>query len=420
MPATTRAIDPADRLFYGWLLVVALGITTIISYGCTQYLFGVLVLPVTNEMGWDRASVSGAFSIGLVINGFAGLLIGRVVDRHGARLVMGAGSALLALSLAGLAQARTLPAFYLCWAGGLGLAQAMTQYPVTFTVVANWFQRRRGAAMALLTVLGGLSSPIFIPLAGWLTPRLGWRETLLVLAAINVVVAVPLHLLVVRRHPEDLGLLPDGLKAQAEVTQAEMFGDTLRQAARRLPFWTLTINICFGLLAANVIFTHQIAYLIGRGHAPELAASIAGALGLASLPARYVFNRLSDRIGPQGLLAVCSLLQGGGVLVLLLFAGSLAGLIVYVAVYGAAYGASSPLSASVRAAHFGRRAYGAITGAQGVLALISAGAGSVAAGALYDLLGSYTLAFLLTAGTFLLAALAMFLTPKPAPAKVSA
>lgn len=402
------------RIYYGWLMVVALGVTTVISYGSSQYLFGVLVVPVTGELGWDRAGLSGAFSLGLAVSGLAGLAVGRFVDRHGARWVMTAGSALMGLSLIGLSRVETWWSFYGCWAGGIGLAQALTQYPVTFTVVANWFQRRRGSAMALLTVLGGLSSPIFIPLVGWLTPQLGWRETLQVLAAINLLLALPLHLLVVRRHPEDLGLLPDGATSSTPVGQANMFGDTLRQAVRRLPFWTLTANVCLGLLGANVIFAHQIAYLIGQGYAPEVAASAAGALGLASLPARYLFNMMSDRLGSQGLLGLCGLLQAGGVAVLLLFAASPLGLLVYVAVYGAAYGASSPLSASVRASHFGRHAFGVITAAQGVLALLCAGIGPLAAGALYDHLGSYTLALSLTGGLFLLAAAAMFLTPKPA------
>lgn len=394
--------------------MVALGVTTIISYGSSQYLFGVLVLPVTADLGWDRASLSGAFSLGLVVSGFVGLAVGRFVDRRGARWVMTAGSALIGISLIGLSRVQTLGAFYAWWAGGVGLAQALTQYPVTFTVVANWFQRRRGSAMALLTVLGGLSSPIFIPLVGFLAPRLGWRETLLTLSAINLLLALPLHLLVVRRHPEDMGLLPDGAASAAPVSQAELLGDTLRQAVRRLPFWTLTANVCLGLLGANLIFAHQIAYLIGQGHAPEVAASAAGALGLASLPARYGFNMLSDRLGSQGLLGLCGLLQAAGVLVLLLFTSSPVGLLVYVAVYGAAYGASSPLSASVRASHFGRRAFGAITAAQGVMALICAALGPLAAGALYDSLGNYTLAFVLTAGVFLLAAAAMFATPRPA------
>src|SRR6185437_10053204 len=105
---TARKAAWEGRVYYGWVLVVALGITTIISYGSSQYLFGVLVLPVTNDLGWDRASLSGAFSLGLVVSGFVGLGVGRLVDRRGARWIMTAGSALLGVSLIGLSRVQEL------------------------------------------------------------------------------------------------------------------------------------------------------------------------------------------------------------------------------------------------------------------------------------------------------------------------
>jgi MFS family permease len=90
------------------------------------------------------------------------------------------------------------------------VATALTLYPVTFTVVANWFVQRHGAALALLPLVGGLASPIFIPLAGFLMAPLGWRGTLVVMGLIQLLIALPLHALLVRRHPEDLGMWPDG------------------------------------------------------------------------------------------------------------------------------------------------------------------------------------------------------------------
>ncbi len=90
-------------LYYGWVLVVTLGVTTTISYGTTYYLFGVLVVPVNHAFGWSRASLSGAYALGTVLAGLLGVPIGRVVDRHGARALMTAGSALTGLMLCGLA-----------------------------------------------------------------------------------------------------------------------------------------------------------------------------------------------------------------------------------------------------------------------------------------------------------------------------
>ncbi|HWE63083.1 MAG TPA: MFS transporter [Chloroflexota bacterium] len=403
---------PRD-LYYGWVLVVALGLTTIISYGTTYYLFGVLVVPVGHDLGWSRADISGAYALGTVLAGLLGVPIGRAVDRHGARLLMAAGSALGGCSLLGLSAVHALWQFYLLWAGGLGVATALTFYPVTFTIVANWFARRRGRALALLTLLGGLASPIFIPLAGALVLHLGWRTTLMVLGLLQLGIALPVHAIVVRRHPEDLGLHPDGAHPASDANASQLSGQTLHAALRQLPFWTLTGAFSLTLLATNVVLVHAVAYLISRGYDGAAAASIVGAVGLASLPGRFLLNLLSDRIGPQLLLSLCLATQAVGVL-LLVHGASLGWLIAYVVVYGAAFGAVSPLKAAVMASHFGRRAYGSITAVQGVPVALCAGVGPVVAGWLYDRFASYQLPFSLCVGAFVLAAVSVALTPRPA------
>lgn len=397
--------------YYGWVLVVTLGLSTIISYGTTEYIFGILVVPMGQELGWDRASLSGAYSLMLVLGGLLGVPIGRFVDRHGARSAMAVGSAIAGFSLVGLADVQTLWQFYLLWAGGLGIATALTFYPVTFTVVANWFALRRGAALALLTLLGGLASPIFIPLTGMLVPRLGWRATLLAMALAQLGIALPLHAFVLRRHPEDMGLAPDGVSGAAlpegfllqkrqqfrtqvpaahpaaRPGQSDLGGLTLHAALSCPPFWTLTAAYALAGLATNVLLVHTVPYLIDRGYGGELAAGVAGAVGLASLPGRYGLNRLSDRagIGPRWLLSACFAMQAIGALLLLCGgSGGFGWLMAYVAVYGAAYGAAAPLRASVMADQFGRRAYGVITAVQGVPVAMAAGLGPIGAGWLYD------------------------------------
>jgi MFS family permease len=410
--ARLRVIRSARGLYYGWVLAVALGITTIVSYGTTQYLFGVLVEPMSQEFGWSRASLSGAYTFAVVLAGLLGLPIGRLLDRRGARLLMTIGSALGGCTLLTLASIHALWQFYLLWAGGVGLATALTFYPVTFTVIANWFARRRGSALALLTLLGGLASPVFIPLAGTLIPSLGWRGTLLIMGTAQLVIALPLHALLLRRRPEDLGWWPDGATNRAIDQEPVIAGVSLQTALRTRAFWLLTGAYSLLSLASNVVFVHQIAYLIERGVSGTLAASVAGLVGLSSLPGRYVLNWLSDRIRPQLLLSLCLIAQALGVL-LLLQGQAFGWLIAYILVYGIAFGAISPLRAGVMAEHFGRRAYGAITAVQGLPVALCAGFGPLIAGWLYDLLGHYEPAFWLSIGALLLAALGVVGTPRP-------
>ena len=408
---------PDGRIFYGWYLVVGLGVTTIVSYGISQYLFGVLVVPIQRDLHWSRATISGAFSLGLVFAGLLGLVVGRLVDRYGARSLMSAGSILGAVTLFLLSRVTEVWQFYVLWAGCLGVAMSLTLYSVTFVVIANWFQRRRGTAMAILTVIGGLSSPIYIPFAGVLVARLGWRSALVVLGMTALVIALPIHALLVRRRPEDIGLLPDGVAMPTGHDPAAIAGHRLGEALRHPAFWSLLAAVALSTAAYSVLLAHVVAYLIGRGYDPVFAAGVLGLTGLASLPGRFVFNIVSDRFGPQLLLGLCLLVQG--MAVLFLMAAGPFFVAAFIVVYGIAFGAVSPLRASVLADHFGRLAYGAISSAQGAVVGIFAGAGPVLAGLLYDRLGDYHLAFAMTASAFLGASLAIFLTPRPQPIRLT-
>jgi len=401
-------------LYYGWVLMMVLGITTIISYGTTQYLFGVLVVPIDTTFHWGRASISGAYALGLILAGLLGVPIGSLVDKRGARLLMSCGSALGGLALIGLAWVGALWQFYLLWSGALGLAMALTLYPVTFTVVTNWFVRKRGTALAILTLIGGLSSPLYIPLAGTLVAHVGWRTTLVVLGLTQLVIALPLHAFLLRRHPEDMGLSPDGENVPLLPVNTPLPGATLSEALHSSVFWLLTTSLSLVFLGSTVVFVHQIAFLIGRGYNAVLAATLSGMLGLVSLPGRYVLNVLSSRISPQKLLMLSVAAQAVA-LVIFVLASSLSWILLYVVVYGAAYGAFSPLRASVMADHFGRRAYGSITAVQGIPMAICAGLGPLAAGWLYDVLHHYEAAFWLCAVAFLLAAIGIAVAPRPHP-----
>jgi MFS family permease len=216
----------------------------------------------------------------------------------------------------------------------------------------------------------------------------------------------------VRRHPEDLGLHPDGAAADEQLATAPRSGMVLRDAIRRAAFWTITTSGFIGLLGSNVLFAHQVAYMIGRGLDPSFAATLAGGVGLASLPGRYLFNTLTERLPSQWVLGGSQVVLAVGVAILAL-ASTTASFVLYGVVYGGAFGAGQALAASVRAEHFGRRAFGSISAVQGVPALGGAALGPLAAGWIYDRTGGYEIAFALVALLYLVSATAMFLTPKP-------
>lgn len=385
-----------------WSMVVALGCTTILSYGTTQYLFGVLEVPLATAFSWSRAELSGAYALCLLVAGFLGVPVGYLVDRYGARILMTFGSALAGCALIGLSQISTLWQFYLYWSWGLGIAMALILYPVSFTVITSLFSSERGRAFAVLTLMGGLASPIFIPLTGWLIPYIGWRTVLLWYGILHLVIAVPLHVWFVRRASEQHSPVSEAMGTPSAPLQED--SSTTRQALISLRFWMLTGAYALALLGSVVVLAHQIAYLVSRGYGSLLAATVAGALGLTSLLGRFCLNLLSRRISAQTALVGTLFIQAIGILVLIL-APDAWWLLLYVLLYGVAYGALSPLRAQVMADHFGKRAYGTITGIQGVPLAVCQAAGPLVAGWLYDELHRYDLAFWLCLGTFVVAAL---------------
>lgn len=359
--------------------------TTIVSYGTSQYLIGVLVGPIAQDLGWNKAAINGAYSLTVLISGFLGFGVGRALDRFGARTLMSIGSVVMGASLLMLAGVRTLPQFYAVWGAGFGIGTALTYYPVSFTVVANWFENRRMSALSTLTFMGALSSTLFYPLNGFLVGAFGWREAVAILGAIQIAVTLPLHALLVRRHPEDLGLRPDGAGNPSAGADAEM-GMLLREAVRTRAFWLITATISLSFFASTTVIIEHIIFLTSRGFAASLVTTIVGLFGLAYLPGRALVVYASRRVRLRILVAGALALEAIGV-VILLGAHTIAAIVAYVIVFGSAYGALSPLRGAIMAEHFGRRAYGAIIALQGIPIAILAALGPLVGGKLIDAFG---------------------------------
>lgn len=388
---------PAGGLFYGWVIVVALGVTITISYGTMSYSMGVFFTPLRDEMGWSATAVSGAFSVGLLVSGGLGIVVGRLTDRHGARAVMSAGSLLGGAGLLLFSFAHGLWTFYLAWAVLIAAGGAASMYPPAFTAINAWFEAKRASALGLLTLLGGFAAVIFIPLDAHLIDALGWRVAARVLGVIVLAVALPLHALVLRRRPSDLGLQPDGRPPGASSpmpagdARPVLVGGT---ASTRSPaFVLLTAAFICSSLATSTVIVHQIPRLVEQGLDATEVATAAGLIGVASLPGRVVLSSLAARISPALLLAGVTSLMGASLFVLLA-ASSMPLVYAYVVLFGIGFGTLQPLRAEVMARHFERAVYGSVLGVQGAILAVPTAAGPLLAGAAHDVTGGYTPVFL--------------------------
>jgi MFS family permease len=371
-----------------------LAVTQTIGYGILYYAFSVFVKPMEAELGWSRAQTSLAFSLALLVEGVLALPIGRWIDKHGARGLMTLGSVLGSGFVVAWAYVNNLTTLYLVWLG-IGVASAMVLYPVAFTVIAVWFRRLRAKAMLVVTLTAGLASTVFIPLCTYLIAALEWRSALLVLASLLALTTIPLHALVLRRRPQDLGLSPDG-----DVSLKKPIGVavTHQAATRSATFWLLTLAFALSSLTSIVIAAHLVPMLTERGYASNVVAFAAGSVGLMQLAGRVFYTPLSERFSLFWVSAVFFSLHGLALLCLLALPGAW-GLWLFAGLFGIANGSLSLAKASLVAETYGAANYGSISGSMTSLIAFTTTFAPLGAGALHDAANTYqaVLWFLVTA-----------------------
>ncbi|MGZ8647755.1 MAG: MFS transporter [Solirubrobacteraceae bacterium] len=345
----------------GWAIVGALSVTETVSWGVLYYAFAVVLLPMQRDLGFSAAELTGAFSLGVLVAGIAGIGVGRFLDRRGPRVLMTAGSVAGALLVVAWSRVESLPAFYAIWVA-IGVVMATVLYEPAFTVLAKWFadpsERRR--AMTALTLVAGLASFIFLPLGQALIDAHGWRDALVILAIVLAAVTVPLHALVLRQGP--------GTAHGAQ--HAAGTGGVLRTA----PFWLLSAGFFLASLAAFAMIVQAIPFLLDRGHGTSFAAFAVGVMGASQIPGRFVFALVASRLPSEYLIPSVFALVALGIAVIVSVPGTVA-VLAGMVVLGMGSGMAILARATVIADRYGSAAYGAIAG---VAASVTTGARALA------------------------------------------
>ena len=348
--------------------------------------FAVLYLPLVAEFGGSRAEVAAVQSAVLLLGGFGSPLIGWAFDRLGPRRLFQWGAVLAAGALGLASQAGSLTMLIVTYGllGGLGLATLGSQ--ANMVVAALWYPSARGRAIAVADLGTGFGAFCFIPLGQALVGAVGWRPTLLVWAALLLVVVLPLNAF--QRLPAREIPPPTGAMAQPATW-------TVGDAVRSAPFWWLAATRFFGACAFPLMNTHLVAYAIGQGVSPGRAAGALGAVSLVSLAGRLATGWLSDRLGRAATLTIAyaSAAVGIACLAALAATGGQGWLVLYILFYGLAQG-SSGIVASARAADvFAGGSFGAIYGWLALALGPGEALGAWIGGEIFDASGSYVPAF---------------------------
>ena len=413
--------------FYGWVVVAVAFVTTGLGVNA-RTAFSLLFPPILDEFGWDRGVTAGAFSFGFLVSALLSPALGRLMDRRGPRFVMEMATGLVAAGLLLAPLIRQPWHLYATLGLLVGGGSVCLSYTGQSLYLPNWFVRRRGLAMSLAFAGVGVGSIILFPLVQSIIGRAGWRTACVVLGVLVLVVLVPLNLLV-KRHPEDVGLAPDG-EPQAPggaagpapnvVDPAWVAIDwTLARAARTTRFWWIAVGFFSGLFAWYAVQVHQTKYLVEIGFSPTHAAWALGFVSLAGIPGQIALGHVSDRIGREWVwttgtvgFAVCY-----AALLLLRDIPTAALLWVMVLAQGMlGYGLTSVVGA-IPAEIFQGRHYGVIFGTLMLAAIGGGAAGPWVAGALHDATGSYASAFWLCIICCALSAIAIW---RAAPRQIRA
>ncbi len=371
-------------------IVAALAITETTSFGIVFYGFGTALPAMQQDLGWSKTQFSGAFSMALLLSGFVGLFVGRHLDHHDPRPIMGGGSVLAVLGTLLWSQAYTMFTYYLAW-GTIGVAMGMILYEPAFVVITKWFegdQRRR--ALTVVTLLAGLASTIFVPLEERLIRQYGWRQAMVILAVVLAVITVPLHTFILRPAPPPSQQSPVTQVADtALAVPTNGIQMTTAEARRDRRFHLLTaastlLGITFGAMIA-----HQISFLEERNWIARDAAIATGAIGLWQVAGRAVFAPLSKQATSRTITTLTYSAQLVA-LSLLLVSTSRPVVAVYVALAGVARGMSTLVRTTLVADLFGTRNFGAISSVIAMANAVAQAVGPLLGSAVHELPGGYT------------------------------
>ena len=376
------------------------------------------------HFGWTRAQLGLALTLTRVESGLIGPLEGYLVDRVGTRWMVLIGLVILGGAWIFFSRAENLWMFYAAYIL-MAVGQGLGSWIPLMTMLNKWFTRRRSSAIGWANVVSRFGALLLVPAIAWTVAdapgRIGWQMTALILGIGILVLAAPLASML-RNDPKDYGEVPDGTasrprlnrRSSASPSQPRQQEMTAAEALRTPAFWLIAFGHGFTSMVILAIMTHLGLLMVDKGYTGQDAGWVVsvytGVAMVFQLVGGYSGDRLSKRVG----LAFFTVLQAGGVLVLVI-ADTLPMFYLFGILFGAGFGGRNPLTVAIRADYFGTGSFGKILGFSTVPMNLLLLIASPFAGWMFDQYGSYSLAFLILAGLNLVGAVCFLFAGRPRP-----
>jgi len=380
-----------NKLNYGWIIVI-LGNLILMANSLAIYGFGIFLKPIISEFGWERGSISGAFSIGILVNGLLSIAAGRLSDRYGARILVTVGGLSMSTTFFLMSRINSLWQVYLVWGFFVGLAISCSAIPIISTIT-RLFTKRRGLAMAIVGTgfsLGSIVTPIFIQ---WLISSYGWRQSFLILGFFPIILTT----LTAQFIKKDTTLLGENTQEEniENDTQTNLdFTDglSLSQAIVTWRFWIFALTH-FGIgFCLQMIIVHIVPHAIDIGIPEIAAASTLSIIAGSSFVSRFLAGPLSDKTSGRTVIAGSLVLLTLS-LVLLIFVNNYIAFIIFSVIYGLSHGGIVTVLVLVVPELFGLRHIGTIWGVILLFGTLGGAVGAPISGIIFDTTKSYDYSF---------------------------
>lgn len=405
---TTQEIRQRQTFFYGYVIVLASFIIVAAAEGAL-YSFGVFFAPLLSEFGWTRAMTSGALSLSAVVHIPILVVVGRLTDRIGPRLVLSACGFFLGLGYLLMSQTSTIWQLYLFYGVIASIGMGFYWVPV-ISIVPRWFVRKRGLMMAIVTCGVGVGQLVVPPLASWLISAYGWRKSYLIIGGITMgVIMIAAQFL--RHHPSQMGQLPyGGNEMEKENSLEKASGLSFREAIHSRHFWMASVLFLSWCFCLSIVMVHSVIHAIGLGMSPASAANILAIIGGMGIAGRLGFGRMADVIGMKPSLIISLALMSISFLWLLV-ATEMWMIYLFAAMFGITYGTVEILQSPIMANLFGLSSLGALVGLNTAIGAIGFVIGPVLGGYIFDVTGSYQVIFLVCAAMGIVSTILSALLP---------
>ena len=309
------------------IVITALGIGQILSWGTSFYFPAVFAAPIVAETGWSLGLVTGGTSVGLLVAGLISPQIGKLIDRHGGRPILLASSLFYAAGLAAVGLAPALPLYLFGWVL-IGLGMGAGLYDAVFAALGRMYGSAARTPITTLTLFGGFASTICWPLSAFMIDHIGWRMACFVYAGLHLFVSLPLQMSVVRRTPAKTAsvAVSDGVSIEP-----------LRLANETAIFTLLALMLSITAGVGSIVIVHFMIFLQARGVDFAVAVTLGTLFGPSQVGARVVERLFGNRYHPiWTMVASCTLMAVG----LFMLAGKIPLLILIIVLYGGGYGIS--------------------------------------------------------------------------------